>query len=282
MQLIVDREGTELWEDVINQQDYYVHFAARRQESITKLGGDDGYGSFPVNHGDHNKFIPFPKCSGLCYFNPPSPKEKKDDQSLSEFVSILESLPSLIQKYIPLKKMHKIYDSHCVETPDETRRSLVIIDGGRFEFYIPTSEENSMTSSFMFDTHIMGPLMSKWLMPKLTYLKTPTDFKDQLLKYIARCYDQSYQIHAISFILDYPKSSAVRQWSHIDGYKNMYQGSISCGNGSSVTLEFCCLDTKVTTPSDLQHVWKFLPKTNGVISAIHGNSFCTHLIRQSS
>jgi hypothetical protein len=178
--------------------------------------------------------------------------------------------------------MHKIYDSHCVETPDETRRSLVIIDGGRFEFYIPTSEENSMTSSFMFDTHIMGPLMSKWLMPKLTYLKTPTDFKDQLLKYIARCYDQSYQIHAISFILDYPKSSAVRQWSHIDGYKNMYQGSISCGNGSSVTLEFCCLDPKVTTPSDLQHVWKFLPKTNGVISAIHGNSFCTHLLKEYS
>jgi hypothetical protein len=77
VQLIDDREDTELWKDVINQQDDFVHFAARGQESITKLGCDDSHGYFPVNYGDNNKFIPFPKCSGLCYFNPPSPKKKR-------------------------------------------------------------------------------------------------------------------------------------------------------------------------------------------------------------
>jgi hypothetical protein len=69
-------------------------------------------------------------------------------------------------------------------------------------------------------------MLSTWSKSKFTFLKTPQDFKTMLIKYLSRSYDQSFDIHAISFILDYPNSSPVRQWSHIDGSKDMFQGTI--------------------------------------------------------
>jgi hypothetical protein len=268
-------DGIE-WVKLINQK-HVTHHA-------NEIPADNCWNFFTKsdNNGNHsreaNRFIPFPNCSGLCYFNPPTHDEKRSNEPLAEFISVLEMLPSMICKFIPQDKMHKLHEKHCLENPDETKRSLVIIDGCRFEFYIPNDKNDSNSSSLVFDTHIMGPMLSTWSKSKFSYLKTPQDFKTMLLKYLSRCYDQSFKIHAISFIFDYPNSSPVRQWSHIDGSKGMFQGTISCGDGSSVTLEFPCLDTKITMATELQKVWTFLPTENNVISAICKDPFCTHLL----
>jgi hypothetical protein len=101
-----------------------------------------------------------------------------------------------------------------------------------------------------------------------------------LKKYISRCYDESYNIHAISFILDYPNSNEVRQWSHIDGFSNTFQGSLSCGNGTSVTMEFPVLQPKISTITDLKKVWTFLPERNNIFSAISQNNACIDMLNQ--
>jgi hypothetical protein len=176
--------------------------------------------------------------------------------------------------------LQKIHDQHCLEKPNEQDRSLVLIDGGRFEFYIRDEEDDSPLFPLVFDVNIMKLFLSTWSQKKFQSIKTPKDFRMMLKKYISRCYDESYNIHAISFILDYPSSNKVRQWSHIDGYSNTFQGSLSCGNGTSVTMEFPILEPSVTTVTDLQKVWTFLPENNNVFSAIAKNDACIDMLNQ--
>jgi hypothetical protein len=45
-------------------------------------------------------------------------------------------------------------------------------------------------------------------------------------------------------------------------------------------LEFPCLDPKITSDTELQNVWTFLPTENSVISAICKDHFCTYLLEQ--
>jgi hypothetical protein len=231
-----------------------------------------------------NGFKLFPNCECIYYVNPPCKDELCNDPMIAEFIKILQQLPYCIQKNLPQKQLYEIHERHCLHKPNEQDRDLVLIDGGRFEFYIRENNENenqSKTCNLMFDNIVMKPLLSSWLNNfTFQYIKSPNDFKKMLLKYISRCFDTSYKIHAVSFILDYPKTSEVRQWSHIDGYKNMFQGSVTCGNGTSATMEFPCFNPRINQASDLKNIWTFLPKENNVLAAMSGNPYCVDLINQ--
>jgi hypothetical protein len=230
-------------------------------------------------------FLPVPNCKSIEYFNPPCHQELQKNKKLKMFISILEDMPLLIKKYLPMERLTELHKKHCLDKPNENDRSLVLIDGQRFEFYIPTENDDNDRQELyplMFDEIILKPLLSTWSNGKYAskHIKAPHDFKIMLKKYISRCFENSFNIHAVSLILDYPGTSEVRQWSHIDGYKNMFQGSVSCGNGSTVTLEFPILNPKITTVADLKEVWTFLPEKNNVFDAIISNNFCTDLLNQ--
>jgi hypothetical protein len=225
-------------------------------------------------------FKTVPNCIEIQYYLPPTNEEINNFPSMREFTYILEKLPSMIKKNLPVNQLHKIHEQHCLDKPNEQHRSLVLIDGGRFEFYIRDEEDDSPIFPLMFDVYVMQFFLSTWSGKKFQFIKTPRDFRMMLKKYISRCYDESYNIHAISFILDYPNSNEVRQWSHIDGFSNTFQGSLSCGNGTSVTMEFPVLQPNISTITDLQKVWTFLPERNNIFSAISQNNDCIDLLNQ--
>jgi hypothetical protein len=62
-------------------------------------------------------------------------------------------------------------------------------------------------------------------------------------------------IHAMLFLLHFPSASAERQWSHVDGTREMWQGSIMCGDGHASTLEFSVLEQRVSNAELLKKVW---------------------------
>jgi hypothetical protein len=81
-----------------------------------------------------------------------------------------------------LKTLYEIHERHCLHKPNE----LVLIGGGRFEFYIWEDNENdnqSETYTLMFDEIVMKPLLSTWLKNfKFQYMKSPNDFKENATK----------------------------------------------------------------------------------------------------
>jgi hypothetical protein len=59
------------------------------------------------------------------------------------FISILEDMPLLIKKYLPMERLTELHKQHCLDKPNENDWSLVLIDGQRFEFYIPTENDDN-------------------------------------------------------------------------------------------------------------------------------------------
>jgi hypothetical protein len=87
-------------------------------------------------------------------------------------------------------------------------------------------------------------------------------------------------VHSVSLLLDYPCSSNVRQWSHIDGEQNYFQGSVLCGNDISVTMEFPILSPHIQETKDLELLWSFFPKDTCVFSEIGKSEYCTELLKK--
>jgi hypothetical protein len=268
-----DKSEDEQWKNIVNNTTIKPYNRPSPHRSIPNAKVSDLPNPMDPNQFGFNYV---PNCDFIQYFNPPCPEELESHPNLAESMTILEELPSLIQTNLHINQLYDIYKRHCLDKPNEKDRSLVLIDGGRFEFYILDNKDNTI-----FDTFVMKPLLSTWSqsMANFQFIKTPNDFKIMLKRFISRCYNESTRIHAVSFILDFPSNNNMRQWSHIDGFENMFQGSVSCGNGSSVTMEFTTLNPKISKAAKLCTVWNFLPQNTKVFSAIIGNDNAVEMIR---
>jgi hypothetical protein len=58
--------------------------------------------------------------------------------------------------------MVKHYKNHCRHVPNESRQSMVMIDGGFFKFYISKEKDGLLSQkNLQFDKIIMNPLIKK-------------------------------------------------------------------------------------------------------------------------
>jgi hypothetical protein len=242
-----------------------------------------------ILHQSHNnphhtdQFIGMASTQTMEFIMPPSMEEDQyDDPILREFLFILEELPKFIQCNVPKENLDQHYEQHCKLVPDETQRTLVMIDGEKYEFYLHDTADEDL--ALLFDSVIMDPFLCFQENAKNEqYFQSSSIFRNYLLQYIAksyRCEPTTYKIHSVSLLLDYPGSSEVRQWSHIDGEENCYQGSVLCGNGITVTMEFPLLDPTCSTINHLQKIWNFLPEQSSTILAMEKSSHCQELLRK--
>jgi hypothetical protein len=115
------------------------------------------------------------------------------------------------------------------------------------------------------------------------FSQTSLLFRQYLHDYIAQSYKNEskvFKIHSVSLLLDYPGNSTERQWSHIDGEENCFQGSVLCGNGTVLTIEFPLLSPHCSNVEDLCQIWEFLPKESVTFRAISESIDCQDLLRK--
>jgi hypothetical protein len=218
------------------------------------------------------------------YAIPPDEAGRNKNITMKDLLTILEKLPCFIDKNISQQEMSKLYQQYCDEVPNETERFLVMIDGGRYEFYAPDPTVTK-NDCLPFDYMIMEPFLSSL---QFSFLRRSYPdarfFRKGLHTYIFQCYELrdrlKFHIHSVSLLLDFPGSSDVRQWSHIDGEDTYYQGSLICGNGTSLTLEFPVLDPPISCVQDLQQVWDFFETDSLVFKAISECNVCTDLLQK--
>jgi hypothetical protein len=256
----------------------YINFKQLKNNTPTQNVADQGATTLTVC-GCLGQFSVVPNCHQIQFMKPPLEHTTINDLKMKEFLEILEHFTDVIQEKLPLTKLHKIFDKHCNQIKDENQRTLVIIDGGRYEFYIPSSDHEIRTSIFFKE--IITPYITKWTKStQYQSIKTGIEFIEMLYQYISSCFPKEYKIYSVSFLLDYPKSSIVRQWSHIDGDESHFQGSVLCGNGISITMEFPVLSPKVQTVNDLQQVWTFFPKNSPIFVELEKNQTCITLLKK--
>jgi hypothetical protein len=249
---------------------------------------DDGKETPFQNEDDDETvaFYPIP-CTTMEHSIPLTQAEMTDGKmnKHKEFLLILELLPTFIQENIPYTVLETKFQEHCCKVK-ESERSMVIIDGGRFEFYICKHASTLYQDCMMFDDLIMTLFLNNWddhNSGKRRYITNSITFRRLLHKYIWKHYkdDGDYDIHSISFILDYPGTSEVRQWSHIDGEATMFQGSVLCGNGTPITMEFPVLKPHVKGVEDLKAVWKqFLPENSVFYTETNQSDYSLYLLEK--
>jgi hypothetical protein len=234
------------------------------------------------NLDSKSTFVPIPSTTMECYC-PTSTSfvlEQDEKNMDNEVLYILESIPKFIKAKITSSQLDEHYEQHCTNVVSEKMRSLVKIDGGRFEFYICKHKTPEQDKECLFDHLIMNPFLDEWDCNgvKQRLITNSGIFRTQLHRYISRAYGGDYFIHSISFILDYPSENRVRQWSHIDGEATMYQGSVLCGNGTPITMEFPFLNPPVKNDKDLKQAWKFLPENSIFYNVLCKNDYCLQLL----
>jgi hypothetical protein len=211
--------------------------------------------------GHTSQYVRMASTEAMEFILPPSMEEDEyDDPILREFLFLLEELPIFIQCYVPKENIDQKYDQHCTLVLDETQRTLVMIDGDKYEFYLHDTADEDLP--LLFDSVILDPFLryQNAKKDKELYFQSFSIFWNYLFQYITksyRCEPTPYKIHSVSLLLDYPGSSEVRQWSHIDGEENCYQGSVLCGNGITVTMEFSRFNPTCSTVDDLKQIWVF-------------------------
>jgi hypothetical protein len=93
------------------------------------------------------------------YAIPPDEAGRNKNITMKDLLTILEKLPCFIDKNISQQEMSKLYQQYCDEVPNETERFLVMIDGGRYEFYAPDPTVTK-NDCLPFDYMIMEPFLS--------------------------------------------------------------------------------------------------------------------------
>jgi hypothetical protein len=98
------------------------------------------------------------------FFGPPSTTDMDEDPIMKEFISILEELPNFIQSSLEHNYIAEKYEQHCWSVPDESERTLVMIDGGKFEFYLFARGNKVDTNEFQLpiDLVILEPFFQHW------------------------------------------------------------------------------------------------------------------------
>jgi hypothetical protein len=114
----------------------YINFKQLKNNTPTQNVADQGATTLTVC-GCLGQFSVVPNCHQIQFMKPPLEHTTINDLKMKEFLEILEHFTDVIQEKLPLTKLHKIFDKHCNQIKDENQRPLVIIDGGRYEFYIP-------------------------------------------------------------------------------------------------------------------------------------------------
>jgi hypothetical protein len=190
-----------------------------------------------------------------------------------EFMVILKELPDMIESNLSHDELYEILQKEEKMNNNIQDLSLVYIDSCKFEFFL----SNDSGSIRLFDELIMTPYLTQWSDRDFTDIKTTNDFYQKLLSYID-IYFPGRDIHAVSFLLHFPGASAERQWSHVDGTREIWQGSIMCGEGHASTLEFSVLEPRVSNTESLRKVWPTQHNDCDVFSKIEAHSTCQDLI----
>jgi hypothetical protein len=185
--------------------------------------------------------VPFTK--HMEFYIPQVSERTTDD--FYHLMNIIELLPTFLQEKIGYQRMVKLYKRHCKNVPNEAHRTLVMIDGGKFEFYVkdPNRDlDEDEDDECEFDDIVMDPFLTEWnLGYETSYYESAQFFRVGLYQYIREVYkkdqpQQNYNIHSVSLLVDFPGCSQVHQWSHIDGEETFFQGSVLCGNGTTVAM----------------------------------------------
>jgi hypothetical protein len=211
-------------------------------------------------------FNPVPNGIHMEYSLPPS-------HFCDEFMFILRDLPDKIACKRSHDELYEILQKEETKTQSIQDISLVYIDSCKFEFFL----SNDSGSIRLFDELIMTPYLTQWSDHDFTEIKTTNDFYRKLMSYI-ELYFPGKNIHAVSFLLHFPGASAARQWSHVDGTREMWQGSIMCGDWHASTLEFSVLEPRVSNADTLKRVWPTQPENCDIFSKMEANSTCRHLL----
>jgi hypothetical protein len=119
----------------------------------------------------------------------------------------------------------------------------------------------------------MTPYLTSWSSHEFLEIKTTKDFVTKLLQYI-KVYFHNEEIHSLSLLLHFPGASDARQWSHIDGTREMWQGSVMCGDGFASTFEFAVQEPIVSTVAPLQKLWSDAPIGYNVFEKMAKNKNC--------
>jgi hypothetical protein len=196
-----------------------------------------------------------------------------------ELMVILKELPAKIKKNLTHDQLYGILVNEEKQSKRKPKKkqseSLVLIDSSKYEFFL---SDDCSTSSQLFDQIIMRPYLSTWTSYNFHEIKTAEDFREKLLQYI-QLFFQGKEIHALSFLLHFPKASSVRQWSHVDGTQSMWQGSVMCGDGFASTLEFSVLHPRVFDANTLQLAWPVQPSDCNVFEKMSVNQNCKHWLK---
>jgi hypothetical protein len=192
-----------------------------------------------------------------------------------ELMVVLKELPAKIKKNLTYDQLCGILVNEEEQSKRKSKKkqseSLVLIDSSKYEFFL----SDDCTSSRLFDLIIMKPYLANRTSYSFHEIKTVDDFGEKLLQYIQQFFPGK-AIHALSFLLHFPKASLVRQWSHVDGTQSMWQGSVMCGDGFASTLEFSVLHPRVFDANTLQLAWPVQPSGCNVFEKMSVNQNCKH------